>query len=76
MPENSSASNTSASGESYKPQSDYSYTQPYGGMKGFMESHGLKLWNDDDIAEAKSIINGYRANDAYDAAEDAKANSK
>jgi hypothetical protein len=41
-----------------------------------MESHGLKLWNDNDIAEAKSIIDGYRANDAADAADAAKANSK
>ena len=76
MPKKSSASNTSASatGDSYKPDSHY--TEPYGGMKGFMESYGLKLWNHDDVEEAKSIIDGFRANDAADAAEAAKANNK
>ena len=74
MPKKSSASNTSASGESYKP--DSYYTESYGGMKGFMESHGLNLWNHDDVEEAKSIIDGFRANDAADAAEAAKANNK
>ena len=45
-------------------------------MKGFMESHGLNLWNHDDVEEAKSIIDRFRANDAADAAEAAKANNK
>jgi len=77
MPKKSSASsNTSASGESSKPKSNYYYTKPYGGMKGFMESHGLKLWDHDDVLTAKRLIDEYRADDAAEAAEAAKANSK
>ncbi len=44
-------------------------------MKGFMESHGLKLSNDDDVQEAKAILDGFREMDAA-AAEADKANSK
>ena len=44
-------------------------------MKGFMETHGLKLWNDDDVQEAKAILDGYREMDTITAEAD-KANSK
>ncbi len=44
-------------------------------MKGFMESYGLKLWNDDDVQEAKAILDGFRKDDAA-AAEADKANTK
>ena len=40
-----------------------------------MESHGLKLWDHDDVLEAKAILDGYRADDAAEA-EAEKANSK
>ena len=72
MPNKSSASNTSASSG---PKTNYAYTKPYGGMKGFMETHGLKLWNDDDVQEAKAILDGYREMDTITAEAD-KANSK
>jgi len=75
MPNKSSSSNTTASDESSGPKTNYAYTKPYGGMKGFMESHGLKLSNDDDIQEAKAILDGYREIDAATAEAD-KANSK
>ena len=39
-----------------------------------METYGLKLWNDDDVQEAKSILDGFREIDA--AAEADKANGK
>ncbi|KAI9465403.1 hypothetical protein BJY52DRAFT_1243748 [Lactarius psammicola] len=74
MPQKSSASNASASDESSGPKTNYAYTKPYGGMKGFMESHGLKLWNDDDVQEAKAILDGYRRDAAAEEAD--KANSK
>ena len=44
-------------------------------MKGFMESYGLKLWDDDDVQEAKAILDGFREMDAA-AAEMEKADSK
>jgi len=75
MPKKSSASNTSASDASSGPKTNYAYTKPYDGMKGFMESHGLKLSNDDDVQEAKAILDGFREMDAA-AAEADKANSK
>ncbi|KAH9002676.1 hypothetical protein EDB86DRAFT_2897325 [Lactarius hatsudake] len=74
MPQ-SKASNTTDSDASSGPKTNYAYTKPYGGMKGFMESHGLKLWNDDDVQEAKAILDGYREMDAA-ATETDKANSK
>ncbi|KAH9179332.1 hypothetical protein EDB89DRAFT_1901321 [Lactarius sanguifluus] len=73
MPQ-SKASNTTDSDASSGPKTNYAYTKPYGGMKGFMESHGLKLWNDDDVQEAKAILDGYREMDAA-ATETDKANS-
>ena len=71
----SSASNSSASDASSGPKTNYAYTKPYGGMKGFMESYGLKLWDDDDVQEAKAILDGFREMDAA-AAEMEKADSK
>ena len=75
MPNKSSASNSSASDASSGPKTNYAYTKPYGGMKGFMESYGLKLWDDDDVKEAKAILNEFRKMDTA-AAEKDKANSK
>lgn len=74
MPKKASASNSSASDGSSGPKTNYAYTKSYGGMKGFMETYGLKLWNDDDVQEAKSILDGFREIDA--AAEADKANGK
>ena len=51
------SSNDQKDASNSKEVSDYSITKPYGGMKGFMESYGLKIWNDDDVQEAKQIIN-------------------
>lgn len=34
--------------------------QGFNGMKDFMESHGLKLWNDDDVQTAHQIIDKMR----------------
>ncbi|KAH9002677.1 hypothetical protein EDB86DRAFT_2847478 [Lactarius hatsudake] len=75
MPKKSSASNTSASAASSGPKTNYELTKPYGGMQGFMHSYGLKMWNDDDVQEAKAILDGFREIDAA-AAEEDKASSK
>jgi hypothetical protein len=39
----------------------------YTGMNHFMQSYGLKIWNDDDVQEAKEIIKGFRAIDEQNA---------
>jgi hypothetical protein len=75
MPNKSSASNTSTSNQSSGPKTNYAYTKPYGGTKGFMDSYGLKLSDDGDVQEAKAILDGFREIDAADAAAD-KAGSK
>lgn len=46
--------------EGWKSISNYSITKPWGGMKPFMESYGLKIYNDEDIQEAKLIINEFK----------------
>ena len=43
-------------------------------MKGFMESYGLKMWDDGDYKQAKSLLDEFRKDDA--AAEADKANGK
>ena len=46
-------------------------------MKGFMESYGLKMWDDGDYKQAKSLLDEFRKDDAADAAAEAdKANGK
>ncbi|KAN0125468.1 hypothetical protein V8E53_015438 [Lactarius tabidus] len=75
MPNKSSASKSSTSGESSGPKTNYAYTKPYGGMKGFMESYGLKLWDHDDVRQAKAILDEFREMDAAEAEAD-KADSK
>ncbi|KAI0248589.1 hypothetical protein BJV78DRAFT_1234696 [Lactifluus subvellereus] len=77
MPKQSSnaKATTSSSGDTSATKSDYYYTKPYGGMQGFMHSYGLKMYNDDDVQEAKAIIDGFRQLDAADA-EAGKADSK
>ena len=74
MPNKSSASNSSAPKGSSGPKTNYAYTKPYGGMKGFMESYGLKMWDDGDYKQAKSLLDEFRKDDA--AAEVDKANGK
>ena len=58
--QNHSSNNQSNS----KPVSDYSITKPYGGMKNFMESYGLRIGNDSHHEEAKQIISQMKQNDA------------
>ncbi|KAH9179335.1 hypothetical protein EDB89DRAFT_2239122 [Lactarius sanguifluus] len=75
MPKKSSASTTSASGASSGPKTNYALTKPYGGTQGFMHSYGLNMWSDNDVQEAKAILDGFREIDAA-AADGDKANSK
>ncbi|KAH9002679.1 hypothetical protein EDB86DRAFT_2897366 [Lactarius hatsudake] len=44
-------------------------------MQEFMHSYGLKMWDDDDVQEAKAILDGFRKIDAA-AAEGDKVNSE
>jgi hypothetical protein len=78
MPNKSSASNASASGALSGPKTNYAYTKPYGGMQGFMHSYGLKMYNPEDVRQAKALLDEFRKDDAADAdaAEADKANSK
>ncbi|KZT23500.1 hypothetical protein NEOLEDRAFT_1069367, partial [Neolentinus lepideus HHB14362 ss-1] len=42
--------------ETKKPVSDYEFLKAWGGWWKFMQSYGLKPWNDDDCQEAKEIL--------------------
>jgi len=61
-------------------KSDYQILKEggYSGMKGMMDSYGLKLYNDDDVQEAKEILKGFRAIDqqAYDARQEEQKGKK
>jgi hypothetical protein len=47
----------------------YSIYKEYGGMQNFMHSYGLKIWNDDDVEEAKAIADEMLKQDAISKAE-------
>jgi hypothetical protein len=47
----------------------YSIYKEYGGMQNFMHSYGLKMWNDDDVQEAKAIADEMLKQDAISKAE-------
>ncbi|KAI0260210.1 hypothetical protein BC834DRAFT_901662 [Gloeopeniophorella convolvens] len=55
-----SASATRADSPKYMERTNYELTQPYGGFQRFMQSHGLSLHNDDDIQEARQILDEFR----------------
>ncbi|KAI1840970.1 hypothetical protein JX265_010442 [Neoarthrinium moseri] len=42
-------------------------SKSYGGWTGFMQSMGLKPWNDDDAAEGKAIIAAFASDHAQSA---------
>lgn len=60
MPDNKNSNTNSGA---YVPKSDYHYYKNFGGFHNFMHSYGLKPWNDDDVQEAKSIIEAFREHD-------------
>ena len=73
------ASNKNENSEQYVPPSNNSIYQTFGGWPGFMHSHGLKPWNDDDVQEGKAIVAGMKAQhrqDWDDAQAALKANKK
>lgn len=51
----------------YSEMSDYAIMreQGFSGMKDFMESHGLRLWDDEDVQTAHQIIDGMREYHEY-----------
>ncbi len=53
-------------GDVFVPRTDYAICKPFGGFHRFMQSYGLKPWDDDDIAEAKRILEGMRDADRYE----------
>jgi hypothetical protein len=70
MPKNSTSQNTTS--DATGDQSNNSYYKPYGGWTGFMHSHGLKPWDDDDVEEGKRIIEAFKEHDRQDRAEAGK----
>lgn len=60
MSSNSANNINQSNKEGWESISDYSITKSWGGMKSFMESYGLKIYNDVDIKEAKAIINAFK----------------
>ncbi|KAJ3555216.1 hypothetical protein NM688_g2701 [Phlebia brevispora] len=54
---------STSNSKAYVPKSDYQYYKPYGSFHDFMHSYRLKPWNDDDVLEAKRIIEGFREAD-------------
>ena len=65
---NSKKSNGSNKNSDYI--SDYSIVKPWGGMKNFMESYGLRIYNDEDIQEAKAIIKAFKQAEYEERAEE------
>lgn len=59
-----SSSYSSAGEESADSElSNDSIYEEYGGMRNFMHSYGLKMYNDDDVEEAKAIATEMRRQD-------------
>jgi hypothetical protein len=52
---------------------DSAITSSYGGMHNFMLSYGLKIWNPEDVEEAKAIINAFKQADYEASLEEAKS---
>lgn len=52
---------------------DSHYYAPFGGWKGFMRSYGLKPEIDDDVYEAKQILQGMKDGDKFAWEEEQKA---
>jgi hypothetical protein len=69
----SSSSSSSSSKEEYVPQSKYSITKPYGGFQNFAHSHGLKMYNPDNIGEANRILEAFQKQDRRDWGEEQAA---
>ncbi|KAF9026859.1 hypothetical protein BDZ89DRAFT_1161106 [Hymenopellis radicata] len=65
----SKSTNTKSSsdnGSGYQEKSTNSYYKPYGGWPGFMASHGLKTYDQDDVEEGKAIIQAFKDADRAD----------
>jgi len=78
MPKKSSSNSkatSSSSGSASAPKSNYQYYIAYGGWYGFMHSHGLKPYDLDDVEWGKAIVEGYRQDDAEEAANARKKKS-
>ncbi|KAK3318880.1 hypothetical protein B0H66DRAFT_558342 [Apodospora peruviana] len=63
--QNSNKSTSSSKSSSKQPMSDYEFLKPWGGMNNFMLSHGLKMHDPADVAEAHQIIDQMRQQGGY-----------
>ncbi|KAK4212733.1 hypothetical protein QBC37DRAFT_187456 [Rhypophila decipiens] len=57
---NSSSAGNGGANARTQPISDYEFLKPWGGMENFMNSHGLRMWNPEDVDEAHQIIDMMR----------------
>ncbi|KAF8862108.1 hypothetical protein BDZ45DRAFT_586067 [Acephala macrosclerotiorum] len=63
--QNGGSTSKDASTTQPKDKSNYSMVREggYGSMKNFAESQGLRLYNDEDVQEAKAILDAFREHD-------------
>ena len=52
---------------------DSAITESWGGMNNFMLSYGLKMWNPEDVQEARAIINAFKQADYEQSLEEANS---
>lgn len=69
---NSGSSKKTGGAQTYVERSNNSYYAPYGGWIGFMQSHGLKHTDLDDVEEGKAILAKLKELDRYDWEEEQK----
>ncbi|KAF8980153.1 hypothetical protein BDQ17DRAFT_1371775 [Cyathus striatus] len=62
-PKSSSSSSSKDSSSDYQPRSNNSYYKTFHNYPGWMASHGLKHYNQDDVVEGKAILEGYKEMD-------------
>jgi hypothetical protein len=58
--------NNAGQSEQYVPQSNDAIYESFGGWDNFMNSYGLKPWDDDDIKDGMAIVEAIREGDKSD----------
>lgn len=60
---NQAQAKNSSNDKGWQSITNSSITESWGGMKNFMESYGLKLYNHEDVEEAHAIIDAFKKSD-------------
>ena len=64
--------NDAGESEQYIPQSNDAIYETFGGWDNFMNSYGLKPWDEDDVDQGMAIVEAMREGDKYDWEEEQK----